>query len=357
MTLLELPRPRSRTIITGDIHGCLTELKTLLANLEFAPDDLLLTVGDFLDRGPDSWAAARFFRDTPNAYCTMGNHERRVAGVIRGTSQPAWSQLDTLGKQPLSEHVQWADWLQSLPSVIATPDVIITHARLDPGLALDEQDAFHTCAVGGFKVNIDLDDQGVPLWFRKTYFPQIVCMGHITYPRTELIPGRLYALDTGCCDAGQLSALVLPAGEIVTVQASCNYTQLSRAAWELGQYQDLADMPLRQVMRLQGKIQTWDPSPRRTEAETRITELLDSLDFDCHLAQVRPGLVRRHGPIPPPSRARGEYYRRLKSDQPNGLAGFLTRASLNETPVQLSQLVLYLTTETIAEVIAAIDKL
>ncbi|MEN6438679.1 MAG: metallophosphoesterase [Syntrophobacter sp.] len=39
----------------GDIHGCSRKLKTLLGLLPFDPElDLLVFLGDYINRGPDS---------------------------------------------------------------------------------------------------------------------------------------------------------------------------------------------------------------------------------------------------------------------------------------------------------------
>ena len=43
-----------RLIAIGDIHGCLPLLDRLLALIRLQPDDLLVTLGDYVDRGPDS---------------------------------------------------------------------------------------------------------------------------------------------------------------------------------------------------------------------------------------------------------------------------------------------------------------
>jgi len=43
-----------RTIVVGDIHGCYAELLELCRLVNFGARDALVTVGDFLDRGPDS---------------------------------------------------------------------------------------------------------------------------------------------------------------------------------------------------------------------------------------------------------------------------------------------------------------
>jgi serine/threonine protein phosphatase 1 len=43
-----------RTLAIGDIHGCLTAFDRLLAEVRPQPDDLVITLGDYVDRGPDS---------------------------------------------------------------------------------------------------------------------------------------------------------------------------------------------------------------------------------------------------------------------------------------------------------------
>jgi serine/threonine protein phosphatase 1 len=43
-----------RTLAIGDIHGCATALHTLLEAVRPGRDDVLITLGDYVDRGPDS---------------------------------------------------------------------------------------------------------------------------------------------------------------------------------------------------------------------------------------------------------------------------------------------------------------
>src|SRR5262245_28876628 len=70
-----------RIIAIGDIHGCATALRTLLEAIKPGPDDVLVPLGDYIDRGPDS-------RDVIDsliglqAQCTLvpllGNHEEML---------------------------------------------------------------------------------------------------------------------------------------------------------------------------------------------------------------------------------------------------------------------------------------
>ena len=68
----------SRLLAIGDIHGCLTALETLAAFVPFADDDLLVTLGDYVDRGPNTrevidWLIARLA--TGRLIPLRGNHE------------------------------------------------------------------------------------------------------------------------------------------------------------------------------------------------------------------------------------------------------------------------------------------
>ncbi len=48
------PLKSSRLFAIGDIHGCLTSLDSLLVSLELRPEDRLVFLGDYIDRGPNS---------------------------------------------------------------------------------------------------------------------------------------------------------------------------------------------------------------------------------------------------------------------------------------------------------------
>ena len=43
-----------RVLAIGDIHGCSGALDALLSAVAVQPDDTLVTLGDYVDRGPDS---------------------------------------------------------------------------------------------------------------------------------------------------------------------------------------------------------------------------------------------------------------------------------------------------------------
>jgi serine/threonine protein phosphatase 1 len=48
-----------RTLIVGDIHGCFDELIRLVDRADIGPEDLIVSVGDLVDRGPRSYDVVR----------------------------------------------------------------------------------------------------------------------------------------------------------------------------------------------------------------------------------------------------------------------------------------------------------
>lgn len=67
-----------RTLAVGDVHGCLTQLDALLAAVAPTPADVLVFLGDYVDRGPDSRGVLDrliALRGTHRLVCLRGNHE------------------------------------------------------------------------------------------------------------------------------------------------------------------------------------------------------------------------------------------------------------------------------------------
>jgi serine/threonine protein phosphatase 1 len=69
---------KGRDFVVGDIHGCFTKLQQALDKVEFNPEvDRLFSVGDLVDRGPESdqvcdWLAKPWF------HAVRGNHDQFI---------------------------------------------------------------------------------------------------------------------------------------------------------------------------------------------------------------------------------------------------------------------------------------
>lgn len=67
-----------RTIAIGDIHGCAAAFSALIEAVDLQPDDTLVTLGDYIDRGPDSRAVVEQMltvRERCQLVPLLGNHE------------------------------------------------------------------------------------------------------------------------------------------------------------------------------------------------------------------------------------------------------------------------------------------
>ena len=127
-----------KTLIVGDIHGCWDEFAALLEQAALSADDVIISVGDIVDRGPDSPRVLAFFRDTPNASAIMGNHERKHVRAAKGETDPAQSQIIT-GLQFGDDYPAALQYMESLPAYLQLDAVDIVHGFFEPGVALEDQ--------------------------------------------------------------------------------------------------------------------------------------------------------------------------------------------------------------------------
>ena len=73
----------SRVLVVGDIHGMYEKLIMLMEKIQFDPEeDLLVFLGDYVDRGPDSVQCLQYVYDLQHSspdsvVCLLGNHEVR----------------------------------------------------------------------------------------------------------------------------------------------------------------------------------------------------------------------------------------------------------------------------------------
>jgi len=72
--------------IVGDLHGCYNRLITQLEELQFnRQNDLLISVGDLIDRGPQSLECLDLIMEKWFA-CVRGNHEQMAIDALTGKS-------------------------------------------------------------------------------------------------------------------------------------------------------------------------------------------------------------------------------------------------------------------------------
>ncbi|HVV50881.1 MAG TPA: metallophosphoesterase, partial [Polyangia bacterium] len=210
-----------RTIFVGDVHGCLEELLALLARAGRTPADRVVLVGDLVAKGPDSAGVVRWARES-QVDAVLGNHDAHLLRAAHADVQVR------SGHRAIAETLSDADlaWLEARPlwlriagAPAGAPDVLAVHGGLVPGVPIEQQTRDHLLNLR----SITADGQpskrieGVP-WASLWRGPEHVVFGHDAVRGLQQHPFAT-GLDTGCVYGRELTALVLPARELVSVPA------------------------------------------------------------------------------------------------------------------------------------------
>jgi serine/threonine protein phosphatase 1 len=214
------------TIIIGDIHGCHAELLDLLDVAGIGDEDLVVSVGDIVDRGPEPREVIEFFRNRKNSLVLMGNHERKhVRGVLSYSQQVAKLQIG----EHYDDHVRW---LATLPYHWETDAIRVVHWGLLPGVPLNEvpEDILAGTTSGDNRLR---ERFGEKPWYDFYDDDKPVVFGHsVVGPEPLVIRDRIFGIDTGACHGMRLTGLLLPQMRLVSVPARMDHWARVRQEWQ-----------------------------------------------------------------------------------------------------------------------------
>lgn len=213
-------------IVIGDIHGCFAELEQLLAQIGATDDDTIISVGDLVDRGPESGEVLRFFRERPERrWAIAGNHERKhIRGIFSYGQEITKLQLGAAYDDAVT-------WMRSLPYFLELDAAIVVHAGLVPGLPLAAQSDEVLC--GSTSGERSLFDPATGAWWHERYAgAKPVIFGHHVVEQPLLRDGLIYGLDTGACHGGRLTALTLPDFRLHSVPAREDHWTRIKRQWQ-----------------------------------------------------------------------------------------------------------------------------
>ncbi|MBX7194806.1 MAG: metallophosphoesterase [Sandaracinaceae bacterium] len=218
-----------RTLVVGDVHGCSEELRALLQEAGFrAGDDRLVSVGDLVNKGPDSAGVVRLVRSV-GGLAVLGNHDDlilRCAAARRAGDDTDFSD----GVRRVVKRLEDAElaWLERLPVSIALEEhhVIVVHAGLLPNVPLSSQSREHQITMRSIRSDgsgTKRLEEGVA-WASLWPGPEHVLFGHDAVRGLQRWP---YAtgLDTGCVYGGRLTAMWLPERRLVSVPATRQWSE------------------------------------------------------------------------------------------------------------------------------------
>jgi serine/threonine protein phosphatase 1 len=195
-----------RTIAIGDIHGCSTAFAALIDAIDLQPHDMLVTLGDYVDRGIDSKGVLDqliALQSKCNLVPILGNHdEMMLHAKDRKSDFQFWMNcggvacLDSYGDSSQLSLIPQSHFrfLESCHSYYETDTHVFVHANYKPDVPVNELDD-HTLRW------LSLSVPPKPHRSGKTFV-----VGHTPQPEV-LDLGYLICIDTNCCGGGWLTAI------------------------------------------------------------------------------------------------------------------------------------------------------
>ncbi len=275
--------------VVGDVHGCLTELVSLLTELGHVlihdehgrPVDAVppgqrkaVFVGDLVDRGPDSPGVLRLVMgmvEAGHALCVPGNHENKLVRALQGRQVQVSHGLETtlaqLSAEPPEFRAQVQQFCYGLVSHLVLDDgrLVVAHAGLKQAYHGRASARVRSFALYGDTTG-ETDEFGLPVrypWARDYRGSAMVLYGHTPTPEPEWVNNTM-CLDTGCVFGGELTALRYPEKQLVAVPA--------QQVW----YEPAKPFP--------AQVAGSTPTAARQPDELAITDVLGKRGVDTRLA-------------------------------------------------------------------------
>jgi len=197
----------ARTIAIGDIHGCSEALRALVTAIDPQPEDTIVTLGDYVDRGPDSRGVIEqmlALEKRCHVVPLLGNHELMLLDALQNPySVGPWrdcggdATLASYGGSLLKVPESHLDFIRRCLWYYELPTHFFVHANYQYDLPLDEQPEY------------------LVFWEHLNYNPprphengKIAIVGHTSQKDGEILDlGHVICIDTFCHGGGWLTAL------------------------------------------------------------------------------------------------------------------------------------------------------
>ncbi len=223
--------------LVGDVHGCASELETLLTRLGYVdgvhPEGrTAVFVGDLVDRGPDSPGVLRRVMgmvEAGSALCVPGNHENKLGRLLHGRNVKVSHGLAETVEQLERAEAAEPGFRERVRTFV---DGLVSHYVLDGGRLVVSHaglpEKYHGRTSGRVRsfalygdTTGETDEYGLPVrypWAEDYRGRAAVVYGHTPTPEASWVNNTL-CLDTGCVFGGRLTALRWPERELVDVPA------------------------------------------------------------------------------------------------------------------------------------------
>jgi 3',5'-cyclic AMP phosphodiesterase CpdA len=205
----------SRTIAIGDIHGCSAALDALIEAMRPHREDCIVTLGDYINRGPDSRGVIQKLielKDRCRLVPLLGNHDQMLLEARSGLHQTSWigmggiATLDSYGPGRDIGLIPEAhfQFLEGCRDFYETETHIFVHANYFSDIPMDEQHVEMLRWESMRRMTPGRHDSG-----------KTVIAGHTSQKNGEILDlGHVKVIDTYCYGGGWLTALDVQTEEV-----------------------------------------------------------------------------------------------------------------------------------------------
>jgi serine/threonine protein phosphatase 1 len=204
---------KPRTIAIGDIHGCSAALDALVEAIKPRPEDCIVTLGDYINRGPDSRGVIeRLIELSGRCHLIpiLGNHDQKLLEARSDVHSTTWigmggiATLDSYGPGRDIRLIPDFQFLEGCLDYFETDTHIFIHANYFPDIPMDEQE------VGMLRWESLREMTPGSHFSGKT-----VIAGHTSQKNGEILDlGHVKVIDTYCHGGGWLTAMDVQTEEV-----------------------------------------------------------------------------------------------------------------------------------------------
>jgi serine/threonine protein phosphatase 1 len=202
-----------RIYAVGDIHGCYDKLLALMDKMDIDfESDTLVFLGDYIDRGPQSFEVVAYLADLKQRYANTiflkGNHEEMLEKYLSGEDRITY--LVNGGQQTLESYM-------NRPRPEGEPAIPSTHLEFFKSLRIYYETQNYIFVHAGLKNKVPLEKQKTEdlLWIRRRFieskcdYGKMVVFGHTPLHEPLLLPNKI-GIDTGAVYGNRLTCVRLP---------------------------------------------------------------------------------------------------------------------------------------------------
>ena len=216
-----------RTIVIGDIHGCYDELIELISEINVSEEDLIIALGDIVDRGNKSKEVFQFFQNRKNSIVLMGNHERKhLQENLTYAQEIVKLQMD-------DDYEDFVQWINALPIYYEDDSAKIIHAYYEHDKPLTAQKLEVLIGTSSGNRYLQKKYTNATEWILNYNDSKAIIYGHEVVGNFPKIHHNTFGIDTGCCHGGYLTAIELPQFSIHQVKAKRDYWREEQIKWQI----------------------------------------------------------------------------------------------------------------------------